>query len=258
MAPAGQAVQASTRHPQLQLLELHQRAAGRRAPPPPCMPGGSCASCRSCSRAAVQRAGRHHLPCPASSSRRQLSSARRWWFVSRRDRWQGGRARPRLQGRPGIATTQIPVLAPCQVMQRTCPSASPAMAPLHPPGAACLAGHNLIATVIDGSREAAEDGQLIRPDVSADLDELRQAYHSLPDYLTQLVGPGCAGTPGRSRDVSSLRLIPGPCCIEASCNIDCVHAGNCLFKTRGPAACCLLHQAEHAATASCSCLAGGG
>ncbi len=68
----------------------------------------------------------------------------------------------------------------------------------------CLAGHNLIATVIDGSREAAEDGQLIRPDVSADLDDLRQAYHSLPDYLTQLVGPGCAGTPGRSQDVSRL------------------------------------------------------
>lgn len=64
------------------------------------------------------------------------------------------------------------------------PSPSPTV--LRPPG------HNLIANVIDSSRQAAEDGVLIRPGVSADLDDLRQAYDCLPDYLTQLVGPGAA------------------------------------------------------------------
>ncbi|KAL4443274.1 hypothetical protein ABPG75_011011 [Micractinium tetrahymenae] len=54
-------------------------------------------------------------------------------------------------------------------------------------GDALVVCHNLIATVIDCSRQAAEDGVLIRQGVSEDLDDLREAYCSLPDYLTQLV-----------------------------------------------------------------------
>ncbi|EFN56890.1 hypothetical protein CHLNCDRAFT_144556 [Chlorella variabilis] len=46
--------------------------------------------------------------------------------------------------------------------------------------------HNLISGVIDGSPAAAEDGFIISAGVSPELDELREQYHALPDFLTQL------------------------------------------------------------------------
>jgi len=49
------------------------------------------------------------------------------------------------------------------------------------------AGHNLISSVIESGRQAGEDEVLVAPGVSAELDELRELYCSLPDFLTQLV-----------------------------------------------------------------------
>ena len=46
----------------------------------------------------------------------------------------------------------------------------------------CLAGHLLIADVIDTDQE---DGMMVAHGISERLDALKNAYHGLPDFLTR-------------------------------------------------------------------------
>ena len=104
------------------------------------------------------------------------------------------------EGAPPHQPTSLLLLpAPAGQEASPCNAAWPAS-----PAAACPAGHNLVAGVIDPSQ--AEDGMLVAAGVSSELDALKATYLDLPEFLTSVVESELARVPRALARAAESRL----------------------------------------------------